>query len=278
MRVLIAIAVGLVVTIGLGYGLTAYKSDLDFSGLAPKEDVAAGERIIDLIRARQFDAVREAVDPSAGQIDTAVLEKMASVFPKGVNPKARVTACNTSHRSLADFNTGGTKAADVTVIRFAYSFPKGDGALAAVIISNAGGRHSIIGAQVAPGTAEQIHGSDFQVTGLDIRRMALLALAVAIDVLSIAAFVLCLMGPDPGWRTRWLWAAFTLVGFVRLDVVWTMGELIFLPISVMLPPATLSQVPIGTPWHLCLTLPIGALVYLGRRSREGWGLRAARPA
>lgn len=269
MRVLIAIAIGFVVTIALSYGLIYYAKTANLSGLAPKEEAGAGERLVELIRTRRFAAAMEAVDPSIRQVDPAVLEKMAGFFPRGAISAPRVT--NWTRKWQGTAKAGNSTFEDVALLQLTYAFDGGTGAAATIAFDEAGGRRSIIGVNIVPRTPQQMHITDFPLTGLGPSAVAILALAIAIDTLAFAAFALALMGPGPSWKTRWLWALLALLGLVRVNVVWITGQIAFLPISFMLPPMQLSQMPMGTPWVIGMSLPVGAVVYLAARAARGWG-------
>jgi hypothetical protein len=87
------------------------------------------------------------------------------------------------------------------------------------------------------------------------------------------------MGPQPRWRTRWLWALASLVGVLRVNAAfWTTGQLTFVPISILFPPVGMTQIPVGTPWVFGFSLPLGAILYWVLRNNRGWGRPAAMEA
>ncbi len=263
MRVLIAIAIGFLVTVAIGTMTATFEPSIDFSSAVSKDKIVASEKLVDLIRTRRFDAARAVLDPSLRNADAATLEKLASFFPKGESSTDRVTGWQKGWSR----NLSGGQATELFTVQLVYVFQDDSKAIVNVTFSG----RSIVGIHILPVTVAQARESKLRITGLRPAQAMALALVVLLDTFAIAVFVLCLMGPQPGWRTRWLWAIATLVGLVRFNVVWPTGQVYFLPVSFLLPPATVTQIPIGSPWVLALTIPVGAIVYLLRRRARGWG-------
>ena len=67
-------------------------------------------------------------------------------------------------------------------------------------------------------------------------------------------------------RKKWFWAAVCFLGIGRIAVNWTTGAIGFTPIWVGIPPAGAVMVPLYSPWFVYASFPIGAVIFLIRRS------------
>jgi hypothetical protein len=179
----------------------------------------------------------------------------------------RVT--NWQTRWQKSFNKQGATTGQA-FLQFRYDFPDGRAVLATFLFQRDNGKETITGINFAPLTKAQARVSKLSLTSMTGFQTVILLLAVLIDTFAIATCVLCLIGPMPSWRTRWLWALLSLVGVFRVNAVWTTGQLFFLPVSILFPPVGMTQMPVGTPWVFGFSLPVGAIVYWVFRSRRGW--------
>jgi hypothetical protein len=273
MRHVLAIAIGLALTIAFGWMGVSYSKNADISGWVPKAELGAAEHVTDLIRARRTDEARAALDPRVHWDSPDAPGKMADFFPKNVPIKTRVTNWQTAWRAPINGQTSGHK-----LIQIHYDFPDGRSVLASFLFESAGGKETMIGINFVPLTAEHNRIGEFHLQGMSGIQAVILIAAILLETFAFATFVICLMGPQPRWRIRWLWAILTLIGVFRLNAVWwTPGQLTFVPISVLFPPVGMTQVPIGTPWVFGFSLPLGAILYWLFRTRLRWDRRAQEP-
>lgn len=260
MRYVLAIAIGLALTIAMIWGTLAVADGADFAGSVPKAALAASEHMVDLIRYRRIDEARAAFDPLAGDVPPEALARMADLFPKNAPFKIRVIGWQTNW----DKSTSGSSSR--TVVQLRYGFEDGRAIVATVILVGDTNRAS--GLNFGLLTREQARMGEFHLGEASPGQISLLLLAVIVDAFAFATAVICLMGPLPRWRTRWLWAFACLFGLLRLNVVWTSGQVSLLPISFLIPPVTMQQIPIGTSWVFAFSIPLGAILYWYRRSTK----------
>lgn len=268
MRYVLAIAIGFLVTVGLGYAVARYGQTADFSSFVPKNQIAAAEHLVDMVRERRFDEARAAVDPSIRNADPAVLEKMAGFFPKGEAFTVRVMNWQTQWHTQVNGPTTGR-----TLLQLCYVLKHGGAVVASVMFARDGESLSITAVNFLPVTEQQLHANDLDLRSMNGFQTLILLAAVLLDTFAIATFVICLMGPGPRWRVRWLWAILTLFGIFKLNAVWTTGATSFVLMAFMLPPAGMVQMPAGSPWVFGLSLPVGAVLYWIVRVSRGWNRR-----
>jgi hypothetical protein len=91
----------------------------------------------------------------------------------------------------------------------------------------------------------------------------LLGLATAIPLLLVLA--LANLARDKTARWKWLWTIFILIGLMRVSVNWATGAILFEPFVLIPLGAAVERGPLDiSPWIVSISLPLGALIYLGR--------------
>ena len=218
------------------------------------EDQALAKRYIEQLRARQFDEIDRALDPSLRKGDVrGMLAQMAAMIPAGEPTSLKPVGAT-------KFFNGGAMSLNTT---FEYGF--GDRwFLINVAVQEKDGKKTIIGFNVAPTKDSLEQQSRFPLVGLSGLHYAVLAWAVAALALTGYALVAC--ARIKGLRRKWLWILFILCGFGGLAINWYTGAWSFQPLRVQLLSVS-AFAPLYGPWTVMVSMPLGALVFLFRRKK-----------
>lgn len=134
-----------------------------------------------------------------------------------------------------------------------------------------GGPPQVLGFNIQPFSLKALAVGQFTLESKSTIQYFLLGLATGIPLLLV--YALARLARDRTTRWKWLWTPFILIGFTQLSVNWATGGLLFQPFSLLLLGASVARGPLDVaPWIVTVSLPLGALLYLGR----AWF--AARPA
>jgi len=223
--------------------------------LASAEQQAHVRGQVERLQARDFAAVEAALDPSlAGPGLRPALERMAALIPAGRARSVQIVGAQKQYRD------------GVTSIAFTIEYAFADGwLLAQVALAEQGGQRRITALHITPRTQSLEQEHAFRLAGKGASQYVVLAGALASLALSLCALVVC--ARTRGLRRKGLWVVFILLGFGKLTVNWTTGELFLLPLSVQLFGAS-AMAELGAPWMIAASLPVGALVFLLREARR----------
>jgi hypothetical protein len=225
--------------------------------MAPASEEAADLHYIELIRSGDFDGVETALDPAIRNSGTrAVLLKMKSLIPDGVPVSQKVVGVQTLlFNGVATIN-----------LTFEYEFPS-KWLLINVATQTKNGHSTVVGFHVIPMPESLEHRNRFTLTGKSVFQYAVLASAIAAATVSVYALIRCIRTKMP--RRKWLWIIFILFGFGSLGVNWTTGEWGVTPIAFQLFSAGAMRPFYGT-WTVCVSLPLGAILFLVLRTRPAF--------
>jgi hypothetical protein len=212
------------------------------------------------LRAGKFDSVKTKFAPQLLQTANldATLREMANYFPAGEPKTIKVVG---SH-SMTTGVFGGKKSQRFE-LTYEYEFPSG-WALANAVLVEADGDTRIVGMHVNRLTQSLEALNAFTLTGKSQLSLFVLALACAIPVFCLYAFIACLRTPMA--RRKWLWAIFTLLGVVSVHLNWSTESFSFQPLSFLLFGAGATSEPYG-PWMISIAFPLGAVWFLARRKK-----------
>lgn len=219
------------------------------------EDQATAKSYIDRLRARNFDEIERALDPSIRAPNIRdTLAKMAALIPNQEPTSIKLVGAQTS-------DTSDAKTVNIT---FEYNF--GDKwLLANVAVRDRQGTKTVVGFNVNPMTQSLESQNRFTLTGKSTVQYAVLVAAVTALLITLYSVIVCARTKLPS--RKWLWVLFILVGFGKVAVNWTTGEWGIAPLSVQLFSAS-AAAPLYGPWTIAVSLPLGAIAFLFyRRSR-----------
>lgn len=226
------------------------------------EDQAMAKSYIDRLRARSFDEIEEALDPSIRTANIReTLVKMADLVPNQEPTSVKIVGAHS-------FSASDAKTVNTT---FEYNF--GDKwLLANVAVRERQGTKTIVGFNVNPISQSLETQNRFTLAGKGAIQYSVLIAAIAAALLTLYSLVICAKTKFP--KRKWLWVLFILVGFGKLAVNWTTGEWGIAPLSVQLFSAA-AMAPLYGPWTIAVSLPLGAIVFLlFKRTRLEQALRA----
>ena len=218
---------------------------------SPKEEATAQHWLAEL-RARHFDAVNGALDPSLSVDNRAeVFEQMAGAIPAG--EPSSVKLVGDQHVT--------SPAGHVVNLTYEYDYA-GRWLLANVAIKTLDGVDTIVGLNVTPIATSLEEQNRFGLADKPAIAYVVLALACLMPLFTIFTLVVCVRTRLRG--RKWPWIVAILFGFGSLSVNWTTGAWTFHLLSFQLLGAGVVAAPFG-PWVLTAAVPVGALVFLVRR-------------
>jgi len=221
--------------------------------LDPAQD-AATRAVFDQVKRRDFASVEARLSP---RLRTAVtdarLQVQAALIP---DPPPQAV-------KLVNFETADVQGGRQTSVVREYLYPDRLLVVSTAIREQTGQPAQILAFNIqAVGRAALAVGR-FSLRGKSTTQYFLLGLAVLIPLLLICA--LGVLARDAKARFKWLWTPFMIVGFMKLSVNWATGAVLFQPLGVVLFGASVTRGPLDvSPWIVSISLPLGALVYLGR--------------
>jgi hypothetical protein len=213
------------------------------------EDQAVAKGYIDHLRARNFQEIEKAIDPSIRSPDLRdTLTTMAGFIPAGEPNSIKLVG---AQRHTAP-------AATLVNTTFEYNF--GDKwLLANVAIQDKNGAKTIVGFNVNPIPQSLESLNRFALSGKSGIQYLVLGAAIAVVLVSLYSLILCVRTKP--LRRKWLWILFILFGFGKIAVNWTTGEwAIDLPAVQLLSASAFA--PLYGPWTIAVSIPVGALAFL----------------
>ena len=213
------------------------------------EDQATAKNYVDLLRARNFDEIESALDPSIRSENIReTMTRMADLMPTEAPSSIKLVGAQT-------FYAPGAKTINTTL---EYGF--GDKwMLANVALREQQGAKSIVGFNVYPMTQSLEAQNRFTLAGKSAVQYTILVAAIAAFLVTLYSLVVCARTKLP--RRKWLWVIFILVGFGKVTVDWTTGQWSVAPLVVQLFSAS-ATAPLYGPWAIAVSLPLGALFFL----------------
>jgi len=221
----------------------------------PPEQERLARSYIDLLVQGNFQQIESELNPSLVDPNTeSTLAKMSAMFPAESPKSVKVVGVNLY---------GGDQYSR-TNLTFEFEFPS-KWLLVNVDIQKDGGATTIVGFHVEPMSEALENVNRFTLKGKSAIQYSILLAAVALFLLSVYVVALCVRTRNV--RRKWLWIIFILIGFGKLTVNWTSGELHFTPLAFNIPCASASAPPYG-PWTVGAYLPVGAILFLRKNRRK----------
>ena len=222
--------------------------------MVPAADETFARERTDLLRQKRFEQIQYELDPGISDANTEeTLKTMAGMFPAEEPKSVKVV-------DIKFLRHQGVWTHSLTL---EYEFSD-TWLLVNIAIKRLNGASTITAFNVTPIADSLESVNRFSLEGKSSMQYLMLALALAAPIFSLYVLVLCLR--TEGQRFKWLWAIFILFGVGSLSVNWTTGELAFRFLTVHVPCASMTAVPAYGPWVIAVSLPLGALLFLARRS------------
>lgn len=218
------------------------------------EEQKTAQDYFKLLQEHKFEEIEKTADPTTtGPAIRDALTKMAAVIPPG--EPTSITLVGVNRKTSTEFS-----AAELV-----YEYGFGDKwLLVSVSTKQSNGRTALIGLHVVPQTAGLKAMHRFTLQNKSALQYTILVLAVALPLFTLYALVICIRTKLQG--RKWPWILFILFGVGKLAVNWTTGQIYLAPLSFQLFSAA-ATAPMYGPWTLAISLPLGAIVFLWRRSR-----------
>lgn len=211
--------------------------------------------MIDTVRSGNLPVIRALLDDAMrAQTTDALLQKIAATFPAGTPTSVTLVGTNTVHADVRGHRT------TYYSLTFEYAWPPRWLLVNVVLTGDQPSRLAGIHLNVLDRPLEQINA--FTLRDKNALQLIVLALAIAVPLFCLYALVRCLRTPLR--RRKWLWAIFTLLGVITLQVNWTTGAWSVQWVAVQLFGASAAASPFG-PWVIGVSFPLGAAWFLLRR-------------
>lgn len=239
-----------------------------------KAEVDFGKKLVADLQARRLDAIEAQFDRTkVGDGAGATLATMAMVLPADTPTAIDVAGLNLKTTMW----TGKGKIHEVT-LSLQYQFGSRWFRVDARWRQPEGGARLIEGFHITPlpASLQQING--FTLASKSLEHYAVLALAIALPVFTLAVVVVCVRTPmRPLWHKA-LWIVAILFGMPTLTMDWTTGATLLQLLRFQIGSAAFFKAPLG-PLLLSISLPLGAIVFLYKRrsllgAKEGGGVPA----
>ncbi len=223
--------------------------------MAPTEDVALAMTTFAALRAGDFTAVIERLDPQFVTSDTeSDLAQMATILNQG--ELVEIELIGTNLHSTPDRRR--------TVLTYQYQLTDG-WALASMVIDTIGEQKSIYGINVQPLPTSLAEVNAFTLTGKSLRHYVMLGFAIAVPLFILWTVYLCARTKI---EKKALWIFFILIGITRIQLNWTTGQMGFQPIGFQIPGAGISKMGLYAPWILTVSVPLGAIWFQIKRRKQ----------
>ena len=219
---------------------------------ASAQEEATAQAWIAELRARHFDVITRAVDPSL-QVDNLpeLLEQMAAAIPAGTPSSVKLVGDN------------HLRSSDGYLVNLSYEYDyAGQWILANVAIRSRDGVDRIVGLSTVRIPESLEAHNRFTLVGKPAVCYAVLVLACLMPLFTVFTLVVCARTQLRG--RKWPWIVAILFGFCSLSVDWTTGQWTFHLLMFQAFSASAMAVPYG-PWVITAAVPVGALVFLVRR-------------
>jgi hypothetical protein len=218
----------------------------------PPEDEALATNYVALLQQNKFEQIEKDLDPSLkGVQDTLV--KMAKMIPSQDAVSIKIIGAQ-QVRNPDSYQIN---------LSFEYQFPS-KWMMINVAMQRKDGISTIIGFNVYPLADSLENLNKFTLAGKSFFQYVTLAFAVLIPFFTLYALVLCIRTKMR--KRKWLWIIFILFGLGEFTVNWTTGQWRFAPLSFQLFGAS-AFAPMYGAWLITISLPVGAAVFLIRRTK-----------
>lgn len=233
------------------------------------QDVAFADEYFAWLSEGEFDQALYVLAPNFRPQLAPLKEDFQKIFTEVRTFKKTIVGCNVTH-----FKGTGPSKRTVT-LAYEWSSPKAWFA-GHLVWQEIGGRRVVYGLQMNPLPAPLEKLNSFSLFDKGLGHWIFLILAILNPLLILWALIACIRAKIP--KRKWLWGLFIIVGFFKLNLNWTTGELSgFIsqstegfkinPISLQLFGSGYYRASDYTPWVISTSLPLGAIIFLLRRRK-----------
>ena len=228
------------------------------------EDIALAKSYFELLHGGHADRVEDLIDPSIrDSMPDSVFEEMVATIPQDAPSSVKAIFVDSRCREVS--------CQEAIVLEYKY---RNERLLFNLALLKEDGHISIMGIHLTHIPDSFVEENRFTLLKKGPSQYLILTMGIVISVFSLYILVRCIfakIGP-----IKWVWAVFILVGFTRLSVNWTTGELRFDFPAVVLFWVDAIPVEYG-PWMICISLPLGAVLFLIFYRKTVFSARAVEP-
>jgi hypothetical protein len=213
------------------------------------EDVALVKSYFELLRGGHADQIEDLIDPSVrDSLPSSTFEEVVATIPQEAPSSVKAV--------FVDSRCHEGNCQEAIVLEYKY---RTDRLIFNLALLKENGHVSIVGIHLTDIPDSFVEENRFTLLNKGPSQYLILTLGVVITGFSLYVLLLCVsarIGPR-----KWVWAAFIVVGFTKLAVNWTTGELRFDFPAVTLFWVDAIPVEYG-PWIISISLPLGAILFL----------------
>ena len=147
---------------------------------------------------------------------------------------------------------------------FEYDF-EGRYLLADITLEKKGDGFLVAGLHVNETTESIVESSKFDFADAGIVHFIFLFATIALPIFSLWTLIICIK--TKGLRRKWLWCVFIVIGFISFRLNWSTGEVAWQLISFQLFSSSATSSGVYGPWILGFSIPVGAVVFWGKRKK-----------
>jgi hypothetical protein len=217
---------------------------------------------------RDVAGIEKDLDPrwDRSQVEP-VMQKLFSIYPR--TKLKRIYVYNWTFSSTL---RGGTDY----ILNLICEFDGDRDLLAKITLNKNADRYVVAAMYFQPVKHIAAEANAFDAPGKPSTHYSFLMLMGLIELLSVFALVRCILTPDI--ERKWLWIIFILIGAGKVTLNWTTGEYSYSLLSLQFLSAGFVRANYFSPWLFTASLPLGALVFLERRSTLIAKTKASRSA
>jgi hypothetical protein len=220
--------------------------------MVPDEDEKLAKECLKALSMRDFETVKSQLDPQFVKpgIESDISET-ADMLDHGVPLSLELVGCNV-------FSSSGKRRSSLT---YQYQFPD-SWVLASVTVDTVNGNQKVFGVSVQPIPKSLRELNAFTFADKDVQHYVMLILSMAIPLFILITLVICIRTKLK--KRKWLWIIFILLGFGKLGLNWTTGQILYNPLSVnvQLFGVAVFKQGLYAPWIISISLPLGAIIFL----------------
>lgn len=238
-----------------------------FESIVSGEEIAIADQCFELVRHRDYVALKEKLDPALLGADlAAAFDAVAAAIPTG-EPRdsgiyrAKVTTTTTTVGNSA------TTTTRTTVLTSEYVFAD-VWVIQEVALANAGG--GIVVSNLSVETSSESLEERSALTWHAASEKPIACLLIATAMIAVPIFILvtaffCIRTPVP--RRKWLWIIFILLGVTTTSVDWIDGTTHFELLTVTLLGTGAAKEGAYGGWLFSVSFPLGAVIFWVKRFR-----------
>lgn len=239
----------------VGFLLMSCDQQTVFDKFVPQEEVEFSKQYLTLFQSSDYEAIEKEMNPALKneQLRTQ-LEQIATFFPKEKPTSIKIVGSRT-------LKANKFWQANLT---FQYEFLN-KWLLVSIVLHKENNVLLVNGINVLPLSDSLENINQFTFQNKAIGSYLIFVLAILIPIFSIFVLVLCIKTPIP--KRKWLWIIFILIGFCRITVNWTTGDINIHLLSIQLLGAGFWRASIYAPVIISISIPLGALIFMIKRKK-----------